>query len=81
MEDKEILETLTKIITPFVRNTEALASLNASTRFVDDLDINSSRLVDTALKLEDEFDITIEDDEIDNLQTVGDTIKLIQSKK
>ena len=81
MENKEIIESIVKIIQPYARNTEALQNVSESSKFVDDLNINSSRLVDTVLKMEDEFDISIDDDEVDTLKTVGDAVKLIQSKK
>lgn len=46
----------------------------------EDLGIDSLDSVEIIMALESEFDITIEDDEMTNLNTVGDIIKLLESK-
>ena len=46
----------------------------------DDLDADSVDLMEFILTLEDEFNIEISDEEIDQLQSVGDVIKIIQAK-
>ena len=81
MEDKEILEKLLEIVKPFVREESLLKDVNKDTQFIQDLNINSSRLVDVVLSLEDTFDIAIEDEEVENLTTVGTVIELVKSKK
>ena len=45
-----------------------------------DLNINSTHLVDIVLDVEDAFDITIEDDELDKMETVKASIALIEQK-
>ena len=80
MEDKEILAKLIEIVKPFVREESLLNNVNEDTQFIQDLNINSSRLVDVVLSLEDSFDITIEDEEVEELTTVGAVIKLVKSK-
>ena len=81
MEDKEIMDRLVKLIQPYVRNEDALAKINERTEFIKDLDVNSSRLVDIVLSLEDDFDISINDEESENLVSVGDVINLLKDKK
>lgn len=46
----------------------------------DDLAIDSLDSVELILDLETEFDVKIEDDEIPTLVTVGDIVKLLESK-
>ena len=46
----------------------------------DDLDADSVDLMEFILTLEDEFSIEISDEEIDQLQSVGDVVKIIQAK-
>lgn len=46
----------------------------------DDLDADSVDLMEFILTLEDEFEIEISDEEIDELENVGDVIQLIQGK-
>ena len=81
MEEKEIMDRLIKLIKPYIRNEDALANINESTDFIEDLDVNSSRLVDIVLSLEDDFDISISDEEAENIRTVGDVINLLKDKK
>lgn len=47
----------------------------------DDLAIDSLDSVELILDLETEFNIKIEDDEIASLVTVGDIVKIVESKK
>ena len=81
MDEKEIMDKLIQIVKPFVREEVLLEDMNKDTQFIQDLNINSSRLVDVVLSLEDTFDIAIEDEEVENLTTVGAVIDLVKSKK
>lgn len=76
----EISERLEKIISPYVKNQDALKNFSENTQILDELDINSARLVDIVISIEDEFGIEIGDDEADNIQTIGDVIGLIDKK-
>jgi len=80
METTIIQERVVKILTPYSRDEEALADLSAQTNLIDDLNINSARLVDVVLAFEDEFGIEIEDADIDTVNTVGDCVALIAAK-
>jgi acyl carrier protein len=76
----EIVEKLKAIITPYVNKPEALENLNGNTEFIKDLEINSANLVDVILDVEDEFDIRIENDEMEKMLSVGASLKIIKSK-
>ena len=78
--EAEVFESVVKILTPFVKNQEALASVKKETHILDDLKVNSSRLVDVVLQFEDTFDIEVADDDIDAVETVGDCVSLILNK-
>lgn len=80
MNESEIFETVVKILTPYVKNQEALKNVDQSTHILDDLKVNSARLVDVVLEFEDAFDIEIADEDVDSVEKVGDAVKLIQSK-
>ena len=80
MERKEIFEKVVKILTPHVKNQAALASVADSTHILDDLKVNSARLVDVVLAFEDEFDIEIPDEDVDSVNTVGDCVRLVAEK-
>jgi len=46
----------------------------------DDLDIDSLDLVEVAMTLEDVFSLTLQEDEMDNIKTVGDIVSLIETR-
>ena len=76
----QVMDRVVKILTPFAKNEEALASVSADTGILDDLKVNSARLVDAVLSFEEEFDIEIADEDIDGVNTVGDAVRLIEAK-
>ena len=80
MEQSEIMERVVKILTPWVKNEDSLASVSMDTNILDDLKVNSARLVDVVIAFEDDFDIEIADEDVDSVNTVGDAVNLIVSK-
>lgn len=80
MTEKEVFEKVTALIKPYVKNAEALKNLTNETKILEDLEVNSARLVDIVLSFEDEFDIEVDDDAADNIWTIGDAVKLISSQ-
>ncbi|MFO8191241.1 MAG: acyl carrier protein [Bacillota bacterium] len=46
----------------------------------EDIDADSLDIVELVMALEEEFDLEISDQEIENIKTVGDVIKYIESK-
>ena len=80
MEQAEVFERVVKILTPWVKNNEALQAIALETNILDDLKVNSARLVDVVIAFEDDFDIEIADEDVDTVNTVGDAVNLIVSK-
>ncbi|HIG02391.1 MAG TPA: acyl carrier protein [Myxococcales bacterium] len=80
MEQSAVMEGVVKILTPWVKNDEALKGVSMETNILDDLKVNSARLVDVVIAFEDEFDIEIDDEDVDTVNTVGDAVQLISSK-
>jgi acyl carrier protein len=80
MSSTDVFERVVKILTPYVKNQAALDTVARETHILDDLKVNSARLVDVVLEFEDAFDIEIADDDVDKVETVGDAIDLIESK-
>lgn len=78
--DHEIVKKLKAIVKPYVNNNTAFDSLDEKTEFIKDLDINSANLVDIILDVEDEFDIRIENEEMEKMLSVGASLNIIQSK-
>ena len=80
MSQEEIFEKVVKILTPYVKNQEALDAVSLATHILDELKVNSARLVDVVLEFEDAFDIEIADEDVDTVETVGNAVELIASK-
>ncbi len=80
MDQAEVMQRVVKILTPWVKNEEALAQVAMDTNILDDLKVNSARLVDVVIAFEDEFDIEIADEDVDTVNTVGDAVNLIVAK-
>ena len=51
-----------------------------SASFADDLDADSLDLVELVMALEEAFDVTVEENEIEGVETVGQAYELITSK-
>jgi acyl carrier protein len=47
---------------------------------IDDLGADSLDVVDLVMSLEEEFDIEIPDEDVENMKSVGDMVKYIESK-
>jgi acyl carrier protein len=80
MEKTEAFERVVKIIGPFAKNTVALKSAREETRILEDLGVNSARLVDIILAFEDNFGISVDDEAADQIRTLGDAANLIVQK-
>ena len=80
MTREEIFAKVIEIVKPYVKNQEALGAVSEDTNILQDLKVNSARLVDIILNFEDEFDIEVEDEDADAVNTVGDAVGLIQRK-
>ena len=80
MDQNGIFDQVVEILTPYVKNQEALENASRATHILDDLKVNSARLVDVVLEFEDAFDIEIDDDDVDKVETVGNAVELIEAK-
>ena len=77
MTEKEIFDRIVTIIQE--RQGEDFV-VTESLSLKDDLDADSVDLMEFILTLEDEFNIEISDEEIDQLQSVGDVVEVVKSK-
>lgn len=46
----------------------------------EDLDIDSLDLVEVAMALEDIYSLTLQEDEMDGIKTVGDIVSLVEAR-
>lgn len=77
MERQEVFDKIKAIVGVYAKNQENLQNATEKTTFLDDLAINSARLVDIVLEMEDAFDIEIDDDSADQIMTIGNAVDLI----
>jgi len=56
------------------------AQVTMEASFADDLDADSLDLVELVMALEEEFDVTVEEEELEGITTIGAAFKLITSK-
>jgi acyl carrier protein len=80
MDQDEVRAKIVEIISTYAKDKEALASATDDTNILEDLKVNSARLVDVILDFEDAFDIEVEDEDADNVNTIGDAVSLIAAK-
>lgn len=73
-----LTEKIIKIIATQFNVDES--SITMDTSFKDDLNADSLDLVELVMALEDEFELEVEDDDVDNIKTVGDAKAYIKSK-
>ena len=72
---QEILEGLATIVNEVAGVPVEDVQLDKS--FVDDLDVDSLSMVEVVVAAEEKFGVTIPDDEVKNLKTVGDAVTFI----
>ena len=56
------------------------SAVTPEANFADDLDADSLDLVELVMALEEEFDITVEEEELSDVATVGDAVTPVESK-
>lgn len=55
--------------------------ITMDTELIDDLGADSLDAVEIIMNIEDEFDISVDEDHIDNIKTVGDIVNYIEDNK
>ena len=74
----DILDRFKKCAVEVLSVEEAAVVLDAN--FADDLDADSLDLVELVMALEEEFDIIVEEEELENVVKVSDAVNLVESK-
>ncbi|HET6423973.1 MAG TPA: acyl carrier protein [Planctomycetaceae bacterium] len=55
--------------------------IKTESKFVDDLKADSLDVVELVMEFEDEFEVTIPDEDYEKIRTVGDAVKYITEKQ
>ncbi len=75
-EEPPIGDRIKEIIIKQFGEGEKTVTLESS--FVNDLGADSLDIVEIVMELEDEFDVSIPDEDAEKIQTVGDAVKYIK---
>ncbi|WP_299223388.1 acyl carrier protein [uncultured Psychroserpens sp.] len=80
MTKDELISKLKTIVQPYIQDEEAFNNLSEKTDFINDLKINSANLVDVILDVEDEFDIRIENEDMEKMISVEAVMAIVNEK-
>ena len=80
MGDEAKYQNLRDIIKIYLPEDVSVDDITRESNFLEELNINSANLVDIVLDVEDTFDIQLENEDMDQMQTVNDAIKIINKK-
>jgi acyl carrier protein len=80
MEKEALIAKLKTIVEPYIQDEEAFKNLSENTDFVKDLKINSANLVDVILDVEEVFDITIENEDMEKMLSVKAAMDIVNEK-
>ncbi len=75
MENEEIFDKVRDVIVDQLNVDEAEVTEEAS--FIDDLGADSLDIVELVMALEEQFGVSIPDEEAENIKTVGDAVTYI----
>ncbi len=76
----ENFERLKEIVAQYLPDDVTEEQIKMESNFTQELNINSANLVDIVLDVEDAFDIQLENEDMDGMQTVSDALKIIAQK-
>lgn len=74
-------ERIIEILKKYTFDDKVWDNFTPEMNLKDNLKINSARIVDIVLDMEEQFDIEISDAEIERMKTVQDIYEILKSKK
>lgn len=78
--EEERYQKLKTIVQAYLPEDVSVDAIQLQSNFTQELNINSANLVDIVLDVEDEFDIMLENEDMDGMQTVEDALRIIDTK-
>ncbi len=79
-ESNPLIAKLTGLFNRVFEGNIDVSDLNADSRLIEDLGMNSIALLYMAMTVEEEFGIRFENQDFETLRTVGDVVSLIESR-
>ncbi|GAK94081.1 hypothetical protein JCM19298_556 [Nonlabens ulvanivorans] len=80
MKKEEIENRLHNIVKVYLPQDVNSKDIQPDSHLMQDLGINSAHLVDIALDVEDAFDITLDEKDMEEMQTVSDSVHIVLRK-
>lgn len=80
MNKEERYQKLKDIIKAYLPEDVNITDIQQNSNFISELNINSANLVDIVLDVEDAFDIRLENEDMDEMQTVDNALDIINKK-
>jgi acyl carrier protein len=80
MTQTQIQDKLFSIVKTYLPQDVDASAIQQDSHLMNDLNINSAHLVDVALDVEDEFDIILDEKNMEDMQTVADAVRIVQQK-
>ncbi len=78
METNEVFDKVKGLFVEDLGIDESKVTMEA--KLEEDLEIDSLGIVEVVMAFEDEFDIEIDDEELADVSTVGEAVKILHSK-
>ena len=79
--NEKIFNDVNTIIEKYAFNKSLVKQASPSSRIIADLKINSARIVDIILDIEEMYNITIEDSQLEKVITISDIVAIIEEKR
>lgn len=80
MKKEEIENQLQDIVKVYLPQDVSTKEIGPDSHLMQDLGINSAHLVDIALDVEDAFDIMLDEKDMEEMQTVSDSVQIVLRK-
>ncbi|AZQ58084.1 acyl carrier protein [Maribacter sp. MJ134] len=80
MQNEDKYTSLKNIVKTYLPEDVSVDDIKPESNFISELNINSANLVDIVLDVEDAFDIRLENEDMDQMQTVQDAMAIIDKK-
>lgn len=78
----EVIESkLFEIVKVYLPQDVDASVIKPNSHLMQDLGINSAHLVDIVLDVEDAFNITLDEKDMQEMQTVVDAVRIVKSKQ
>ena len=75
------IAAIEEIVGRFAPKRQNKPPITRETRLVEDLGIDSPRMIDIVLEVEDRFDVCLEDADVQQTGTVGDLLDLVERRR